>query len=191
MSKKTPVKYPDKYFEVLEKFHLAPDFKLSDFEKEVVKYIDKIGPITNFELADKYDLRPSEEKDLVDSLIAKGVLNLDNDIITLSSAAIKYVRSSKEERKTEKKFRKFLNTLDEKDLDKFMNLVNSFEVKDVSEETKEKTVNLENKPAVAKKTTTVRTATSKKAPAKKTVARKTETRKPRTRNAKPIAKGVK
>ncbi len=191
MSKKTQVKYPDKYFEVLEKFHLAPDFKLSDYEKEVVKYIDKIGIVTNFALADKYDLRPSEEKDLVDSLLAKGVLNVDGDSITLSSAAIKYVRSTKEERKTEKKFRKFLNTLDEKDLDKFMNLVNSFEVKDVTEEAKDKPVKDENKPATVKKASSTKKTTSKKTPVKKIIPKKTGPRRPRAKTVKPILEETK
>lgn len=138
MSKKEIGKHSEKYYAVLKKFHLAPDFKLNDYEKEIVKFIDKAATSNSYDLADEFDLRPSEVKELVDGLVEKGVLKLEENVISLTDAALQYVHASKEERKTEKKFRKFLDTLDEKDLDKFLNLVDSFVVKEMMDDNKEK-----------------------------------------------------
>lgn len=125
--------YSEKYFAALKKFNLSPDFKLSDYEKEVVKYIDKTGTVTVYDLSDVYDLRPSEAKELLADLSDKGVLNVNEETVSLSEPAIRYLHATKESRKTEKKFRKFLNTLEDKDIDRLMELVNSFEVKEEKE----------------------------------------------------------
>lgn len=126
--------YSEKYFAVLKKFNLSPDFKLSDYEKDVIKSIDQVGTMTTYQLADEYDLRPSEVKELVTDLSDKGVLIVGEETVTLSNVAIRYLHTAKEERKTEKKFRKFLNTLDDKDIDNLMALINSFEVKEETEQ---------------------------------------------------------
>ena len=130
--------YSEKYFELLKKFNLTPDFKLTDYEKVVVKFVDKQGTVTVFALADAYDLRPSEVKELVEDLVGKGALKEEEGNISLTDAAIRYIHAPKEARKTEKKFRKFLNTLDEKDLDRLSDLVNSFKVKEQAEPAEQK-----------------------------------------------------
>lgn len=157
--KKKSKSYIEKYFAVLNKFGVTPNFKFSDIEKDIIKYIDEESSVSTLTFYDKYDLKPSEAKEILDELEEKGAVKVIDGTITLTTEAIKYIHTSKEQRKSEKKFRKFVDALNEKDLDEFMKLVESFVVK--PEPIK--------KPRAPGKTT-----------ARKPVARRT-TRKPTTR----------
>lgn len=129
MAKKNKTKeYLSKYFEVLYRFGISPNFKFEDKEKKIVKDIDSDGPIEYFDFCDRYDLKPSEAKKTIRKLVEKGAVEYNDSTISLTSASIKYLHSTKEQRKAEKKFRKFVDTLDENGLDEFMRLVDSFKI---------------------------------------------------------------
>ena len=129
MAKKNKTKeYLSKYFEVLYRFGISPNFKFEDKEKKIVKDIDSEGPIEYFDFCDRYDLKPSEAKKTIRKLVEKGAVEYNDSTISLTSASIKYLHSTKEQRKAEKKFRKFVDTLDENGLDEFMRLVDSFKI---------------------------------------------------------------
>lgn len=127
--KKKSKSYIEKYFAVLNKFGVTPNFKFSDIEKDIIKYIDEENNVSTLTFYDKYDLKPSEAKEILDELEEKGAVKVVDGTITLTTEAIKYIHTSKEQRKSEKKFRKFVDALNEKDLDEFMKLVESFVVK--------------------------------------------------------------
>ena len=178
--KKQSKSYLDKYFAVLNKFGVTPNFKFSDEEKEIIKYIDENTSVTFLTFYDKYDLKPSEAKEIIDGLIKKGAVCLQDDNIMLTNEAIKYIHTSKEQRKSEKKFRKFIDALTEKDLDEFMKLVESFVVKPTPIHKPRAKTTTPRKPSTRK-------ATTKASSTAKRMVRRSTRRKPVTKDeAKPI-----
>ncbi len=197
MTKKQPSKtYLDKYFAVLNKFGVTPNFKFDDIEKDIIKYIDEVTSVPFLMFCDKYDLRPSEAKELLEGLIKKGAITLQDDKISLTSEAIKYIHTSKEQRKSEKKFRKFIDALNEKDLDEFMRLIDNFVIKPPSTRTTRAPRKPRTTSPTTRKTTTTRT---RKAPVKKEIKVPAEEKKVETTaevkkaptRRKPVAKKVK
>ena len=120
--------YSAKYMAVLNKFGVLPSFHFTDFEKEIVKDLEESGETEFLDFCDRYDLKPEKAKKVVKELVKKYAITFENDLINLTPIAIKYLHSTKKERKSYKKFRKFVNALNEKDLDEFMGLVDAFVV---------------------------------------------------------------
>ncbi|MCR5079005.1 MAG: hypothetical protein K6B65_03685 [Bacilli bacterium] len=118
--------YRQKYFEVFRRFGITPNFKFDDLEKDIVKKIDELASIEFFDFCDYFDLKPSNAKKVIATLVEKGAVNYSDSKLTLTPETIKYLHSTKEQRKSEKKFRKFVDCLDEQGLDEFMKLVDSF-----------------------------------------------------------------
>jgi len=193
MTKKQHSKtYLEKYFAVLNKFGVSPNFKFDDNEKEIIKYLDEVTSVPFLMFCDKYDLRPSEAKEIIDALIKKGALKMEEDKISLTNEVIKYLHTSKEQRKSEKKFRKFIDALNEKDLDEFMKLVETFVIQPPA-------VKKPRAPRKPRTTTTRKTTTrTRKAPVKKETPALAEEKKaeavPEVKKAparrKPVAKKV-
>lgn len=172
MSKKKVSKsFAHKYLAVLNKFGVVPNFDFEDHEKKIVKSLGKDGVIDFLDFCDRYDLKPGKAKKVIDSLVAKGAIEFQNDEISLTPSCVAYLHTTKKQRKSAKKFRKFVDALSEKDLDEFMKLVSAFEVNPDAEEAPaeepapvEETPVEESKPEEEpkpKKAPTKRKATSK------------------------------
>lgn len=176
-AKKQNKAYLEKYFAVLNKFGVTPNFKFSDLEKEIIKDLDELPYVNFLDFCDNYDLKPSEAKEILNNLVEKGAVNYQDDKISLTNEAIKYTHTSKEQRKSEKKFRKFVDALSEKDLDDFMKLVNSFVVapSDQLVLPKKGVIKLPPKPVTPPAAKTEpKKVVAKKAPAKKTQPKTTK-----------------
>lgn len=117
-----------KYVEVLDKFGLLPNFDFTKKEKRVINYLKDNGSADFLTLSDATDIKPEKCHKVINHLVAKGAVEVILDEIRLTSLALKYVHTKKEERKSAKKFYKFVDTLSDKELDDFMKLVSSFEV---------------------------------------------------------------
>ena len=120
--------YNARYMAVLNKFGVLPSFHFTDLEKDIVKGLEETGEIGFLDFCDHFDIKPEKGKKVIKELVKKHAINFENDLISITPIAIKYLHSTKKERKSYKKFRKFVNALNEKDLQEFMGLVDSFVV---------------------------------------------------------------
>ena len=129
MPKKKNKNTMKKYVKVLDKFGLLPPFEFSKKEKKIVKYLSNNGATDALTLGEMLDLKPDKTNILVDELIQKGAIERDTSgLLSLTLTATNYLHSKKTIKKSAKKFCKFVDAMDEKELDEFMNLVNHFEV---------------------------------------------------------------
>lgn len=129
MSKNKEKTMSKKYVETLEKFGLLPDFDFTKKEKKVVKALVKAGDMDILSLGDACDLKPEKTKKIIDRLVKKGAVKVEGDLVRLSALAIRYLHAKKKIRKSTQKFYSFIDTLSEKELDDFLQLVYSFEVR--------------------------------------------------------------
>ena len=129
MPKKKNKNTMKKYVKVLDKFGLLPPFEFSKKEKKIVKYLSNNGATDALTLGEMLDLKPDKTNLLVEELIQKGAIERDTSgLLALTLTATNYLHSKKTIKKSAKKFCKFVDAMDEKELDEFMNLVNHFEV---------------------------------------------------------------
>ena len=124
--KKNTKSFRKKYLEVLNKFGVLPPFHFDDDEKKVVKGLERDGSATFLDFCDRFDLKPGKAKKVIKSLVQKGAVEFEDDVVTITPAAVKYLHTTKKERKNAKKFHKFIDALSEKELDEFMKLVSAF-----------------------------------------------------------------
>lgn len=141
--------YNARYMAVLNKFGVLPSFHFTDLEKDIVKGLEETGEIGFLDFCDHFDIKPEKGKKVIKELVKKHAINFENDLISITPIAIKYLHSTKKERKSYKKFRKFVNALNEKDLQEFMGLVDSFVVNpDAPIEPEEAEEKAEAEPAI-------------------------------------------
>lgn len=118
----------EKYVAALNKFGLLPPFDFTKKEKKLVKVLERDGEQDFLSLCDQLDLKPEKGHKIVTRLVDKGAVTFQNEIVTLTLSALNYLHTEKTERKSAKKFYKFVDTLSTKELEEFMKLVSSFEV---------------------------------------------------------------
>lgn len=118
-----------KYVKVLDKFGFLPPFEFTKKEKKVVKYLAENGATAPVTLGDVLDFKPGKAEQIVERLIQKGALESDpSGMVSLTLTATNYLHSKKTIKKSAKKFCKFVEAMNEKELDEFMSLVSSFKV---------------------------------------------------------------
>lgn len=118
-----------KYVKVLDKFGFLPPFEFTKKEKKIVKYLADHGATAPQDLDDVLDFKPGKAEKLVERLIQKGALEADpSGMVSLTLTATNYLHSKKTIKKSAKKFCKFVEAMNEKELDEFMSLVSSFKV---------------------------------------------------------------
>lgn len=190
MSKSNKTQAPSqKYVEVLERFGLLPKFDFTKKEKKIVKYLKECGSSDLIAMADALDMKPAKVKKILARLVDKGAVEVILEEVRLTSLALRYVHAKKEERKSAKKFYKFVDALSEKELDDFMSLVSSFKISPVDqgqEEEKgmEETVDLLALAAMDMIEEAAKEEKKETAP-RKPRATRPRTRKPASRQAKP------
>ena len=87
----------EKLNEILRKFGVSPNFKFEEDEKKIVRELG-LGSISFEDLCKRYDLKPSEGRRLVKRLVAKNAAKFENETLSLTEEAIKYLGKSKEQR---------------------------------------------------------------------------------------------
>lgn len=118
----------EKYVRALRKFGLLPDFQFTKKERKIVKFLGKEGMKDILEIADHFDWKPEKVRKYVDRLIEKGGVVVEGTSVALTPAALEFFNNIKQEKKATKKFYQFMDTLNEKEMDEFMRLVDSFKV---------------------------------------------------------------
>lgn len=131
-------KYTPKMLDVLAQFGLGPKLDISGIERDILDVISQIEEPGFYDLCECFDLKPSkmekyllrlEDKGLVEYMDAAGkVYNTE--------LAGRYIDSYRKETRSEKKFRAFIESLSDEELDNFMKLADSFKIDEslVSEE---------------------------------------------------------
>ena len=117
-----------KYMLVLDKFGLQAPFEFGKKEKTIVKALEENGSMDFLTLCDGFDMKPEKALKHVDSLVQKGAVEFKDDVVSLTLPALNYLHAKKKLRKSAKKFYRFLDALNEKELDEFMKLVDTFKV---------------------------------------------------------------
>lgn len=131
-------KYTPKMLDVLAQFGLGPKLEISGIERDILDVISQIEEPGFYDLCECFDLKPSkmekyllrlEDKGLVEYMDAAGkVYNTE--------LAGRYIDSYRKETRSEKKFRAFIESLSDEELDNFMKLADRFKIDEslVSEE---------------------------------------------------------
>lgn len=120
------------------KFDLIPNVKLSKKEKAVLNAIEYAKGVSFYELCEYMDVKPSKMDKILIKLIAEGLVGcaIDEDEIetyTLTEDGNKYFNANKAAKKSEKRFREFLNCLSNDELKEFIGLAGNL-VEDTAEE---------------------------------------------------------
>ena len=112
-------------------FGLAPTIKLSKKEKAFLSAINDFendGEMADFySLCDALDIKPSKLDKIIAECALKGLLDIGEDgDVFLTDFGDRCLFKNKESEKSDKKFRKFLQTLNSGELEEFMDLCDSF-----------------------------------------------------------------
>ena len=166
-----------KYMLVLDKFGLQAPFEFGKKEKKIVKALEENGSMDFLTLCDGFDMKPEKALKHVDSLVQKGAVEFKDDVVSLTLPALNYLHAKKKLRKSAKKFYRFLDALNEKELDEFMKLVDTFKVMP-----EEPTVEIEMEAKQEEEAPAPKPAPRKVTPRKRTT-RKRSTAKPRAKKA--------
>ena len=190
--KKNSKSFIKKYLDVLNKFGVLPPFHFTDDEKKIIKGLERDGAAEFLDFCDRYNLKPGKAKKAIKRLVEMGAVEFEDDVVSITPIAVKYLHTTKKERKSAKKFHKFIDALSEKELDEFMKLVSAFvvdpeaavaeldilegkgiPVKEAKEEASEPAT---AKPKKAPRASAAKTPAAKKkvTPAKKAAKHKTE-----------------
>ncbi|MBR3297120.1 MAG: hypothetical protein IKI65_04705 [Firmicutes bacterium] len=122
--------YTPKQLAVLAKFGMGPDIDVSKEDAAVLDVISQLEDTTFYDLCDCFDTKPSRMDKKLLELEAMGLLEYpDDDItLTLTDLAERYLAGKGKDSKAEKKFRKFLECLNEEELDRFVELADKFQI---------------------------------------------------------------
>ncbi|MDO4961634.1 MAG: hypothetical protein Q4E57_07260 [Eubacteriales bacterium] len=123
-------KYTPKLLDVLEKFGLGPALSISGIERDILDVISQIEDAGFYDLCECFDMKPSKMEKFLLDLEDSGLVEYMDAAgkVLLTDLAVKYIELDKKETKAEKKFRKFIECLNDDELDRFMVLADSFEI---------------------------------------------------------------
>ena len=122
MSKKKELAFLPEEVEI--RFNLAPDVKISKKDKKILQLIFSLDKIDFYTLVDCLDMRPTR----VDARLAKledlDLIGYDDELdeVFITDLGAMYCSKTKAERKEDKKFRKFLASLNDEEMDDFIGL---------------------------------------------------------------------
>ena len=122
--------YSPKQLAVLAKFGMGPELDICASDADILDVISQLEDANFYDLCDCFDEKPSKmDKRLVD-LEERGLLQYSEDeaVINLTQLAEYYLNGRGKDNKAEKKFRKFLECLNEEELDRFVELADKFEI---------------------------------------------------------------
>ena len=108
---------------IAEKFNLLPVIKLGKSEKRMLKAVAELGTSDFYTLCEFFDARPSDVERYLNKLMDKGLVEVsDEGKISLNTVGERYLVLGKKGRQAEKKFRKFIASLDDEELMDFCDL---------------------------------------------------------------------
>lgn len=108
---------------IAEKFNLLPPIKLGKSGKRMLKAIAELGKTDFYELCEFFDARPSDVEHFLNKLLDKNLIDVSDDAeISLNAVGERYLILGKKGRKAEKKFRKFIASLNDEELMDFCDL---------------------------------------------------------------------
>jgi len=113
----------------IEKFGLLPDYQLTKKEKLILKTVLREEVAGFLPLCRVLDVKPSKLEKMTVGLIAKGLLSYaaDGTTYALTPAAMQLMTTKKEDRKMQKKFRAFLESLNQAESEEFCRLCDQFQ----------------------------------------------------------------
>lgn len=108
---------------IAEKFNLLPPIKLGKSGQRMLKAVSELGTPDFYELCEYFDARPSDVEHFLNKLLDKNLIDVsDEGKISLNAVGERYLILGKKGRKAEKKFRKFIASLNDEELMDFCDL---------------------------------------------------------------------
>lgn len=121
-------------------FNLAPEVELSKKDKKILKMICCLGESDFFTVLDCLDMRPSKLDKHIARLEELGLVDFDDeeDMVYITDAGAAYALKNGDERKEDKRFRKFLASLTPEEVDDFVKMYSDLtEAEPLEEEAEE------------------------------------------------------
>lgn len=137
---KKPVQhYSLKQLDVLAKFGMGPLLGLSEKDAQLIDAVDELGDLSFYSLCDRFDEKPSKLYKRISVLREKNLIMYSDteQIVSLTPLAIQFMGCSLEDSKSQKKFRKFIVSLNDEELDRLMQLVDQFEIDETLDSSEE------------------------------------------------------
>lgn len=127
---KASQQYTEKQLDVLAKFKMGPQLGLCEKDAQLIDAVAELGDVSFYSLCDRFDEKPSKVYKMVAALREKNLVNYSDteQIISLTPLAIQFMGCSLEDSKSQKKFRKFIESLNDEELDRFVELVDQFKI---------------------------------------------------------------
>ena len=122
--------YSSKQLAVLAKFGMGPDIEISKDDLAILDVITQLEDANFYDLCDCFDVKPSRMDKCLMDLEEKGLLQYSEDdaVLHLTELAERYIAGRGKDSKAERKFRKFLECLNDEELDRFVELADKFQI---------------------------------------------------------------
>ena len=123
-------KYTPKMLDVLAQFGLGPKLEISGIERDMLDVISQIEEPGFYDLCECFDLKPSKMEKYLIRLEDKGLVEYMDAAgkVYNTELAGRYIDSYRKETRSEKKFRAFIESLSDEELDNFMKLADRFRI---------------------------------------------------------------
>ncbi len=127
---KPEMKYTEKQLAVLAKFGMGPALDVSEYDAAILDVVAQLEDANFYDLCDCFDEKPSKMDKRVEKLEDKGLLQYSDEdgTIKLTPLSEQFLGCRLKDTKAEKKFRKFIECLNDEELDYFIGLVDKFEI---------------------------------------------------------------
>lgn len=104
---------------MLEELRAIEQIKLSKKEKKIIGFLKEDGHLGFYDLLEYLDIKPSRLDKHLLKLVEYGLVNINEDMddISLTELAEAYLSTTKADRKTDKKFLKTIESLNEEELE--------------------------------------------------------------------------
>lgn len=116
--------------DVLAQFGLGPKLEISGIERDILDVISQIEEPGFYDLCECFDLKPSKMEKYLIRLEDKGLVEYMDAAgkVYNTELAGRYIDSYRKETRSEKKFRAFIESLSDEELDNFMKLADRFRI---------------------------------------------------------------
>ena len=123
-------KYTPKMLNVLAQFGLGPKLEISGTERDILDVISQIDEPGFYDLCESFDMKPSKMEKYLIRLEDKGLVEYMDAAgkVYNTELAGRYIESFRKETRSEKKFRAFIESLSDGELDNFMKLADRFKI---------------------------------------------------------------
>lgn len=122
--------YTPKLLDILDKFGMGPKIELTETERDILDVISQIDDAGFYDLCECFDMKPSKmEKRLID-LEEQGLVEYMDAAgkVRLTPISMKLLAADDDDSRAERKFRRFIESLTEEELDRFAELADAFEI---------------------------------------------------------------